>query len=305
MDPFFIASPPKTGSTIITRLIVQHPAVTSLSESYILEPFDTRSIAHPESSKGSQHGFSKEDAMDWQHRFRSKPQAQALAEVLGAAWEKMMKASGATVAGDSWNFYAGHLPVVKEAFPKAKFIYPTRDPRAVYWSGETFRGRRQGGWNSRLLLELDRKARAFFESHDVYVLKYEELMHHPERVLRDVWSYLGVDPELGYIDYDPKKDLWPARWEWVPSSTKPIDASRVDRWMKEMPADKKRIIDLAAAEYASVWGYPLELADGYSNSEFVEAFMAGASLQLLPPEVEELARVALCTARREQARQAA
>lgn len=294
MSPFFIVGPPKTGTTVLTRLLVQHPEVTCISESYVLDFTGPGSIAHPGGEKWSDHGFSQADAIRWNRLFQSELPSNALRTILTEAWATMREKTGAKVAGDSWPFYGLHLPVVAEAFPDAKYIYTTRDPRAVYWSGETFMGRNQGSWNSRLLLHMDRKAREFFSNRDVYVVQYEELVAHPEAVLKGLWSYLGADPDQGWVDYDVTKDPWPRRWSWIPNATKPLDPSRTKRFEQEMPQSSRRFVDLAAAEYATVWDYPLTLQNDYRQEEYVAAFTAGALLDILPPGTEDLVRSALC-----------
>lgn len=293
MAPFFIVGPPKTGTTLLTRLIVQQPQVTCISESYVLEPGRPGSIAHPGGEKWAQHGLSQAQASAWHQAFETMAPAAALRHVLTEAWETMRAQTNSPIVGDSWPFYSLHLPVLAEAFPDAKYIYTTRDPRAVYWSGETYMGRKQGSWNSALLLNMDRRARRFFEKRDVFVVRYEELVQHPEVVLSGLWEYLGADPADGWVDYQADKDPYPERWAWIPNATKPLDPSRCNRWQLEMPAATRRVADLAAAEYANVWDYPVALDEGYAQDEFVDAFIAGASLELLPPDVEDQVRARL------------
>lgn len=293
MTPFFVIGPPKTGTTVLTRLLCQHPDVTSLSESYVLQPDAPPSIANPQGEgKWETHGFTREDAERWQRAFAEGRPADALRAVLEDAWRRMGGGEIPAAAGDSWPYYMPHLPTVLEAFPDAKLIYSTRDPRATYWSGETFRGRRNGVLITSQLLEADRRLKAVPQANDgrTLAVRYEKLVEEPAAVLGRIWEFLGVEPGRGWVDYDAERDPWPGRWTWVSNATRPLDPSRIDRWQQEMPAAARRIVGLASAEYCAAYGYPVELDDSYTVDEMLTAFTCGGSLAHYPPAVEEIVR---------------
>ena len=303
MEPFFIIGPPKTGTTILTRLIVQHPEVTSISESYVLEPDRPGSIANPSGTNWKQHGFEPEQAEHWRSELRTKDPSEALQSILNDAWQRMKGKTTAQVFGDSWPFYFNYLDSLEKAFPNAKFIYTTRDPRAVYWSGETFRNRRQGPWNSQLLLSGDRQTRPFIEKfqRQTLIVHYEDLIQHAGNEMERIWSHIGVDASRGYIEYDPDQDPWPERWSFIPNATKPIDPTRPARWKNEMPEEISKVMSIAAADYMKQWEYPLDLPQGKINAEMVSsAFLCGAPLNMFGGKGEGIVRNALYQERQQR-----
>lgn len=299
MQHFFIIGPPKTGTTLFTRLIIQHPDVSSISESYVLES-RAESIANPESNKVQGHGFSKDNASRWHEILQSCPAHEALHTILTEAWDIMSQTKPAQAFGDSWPFYFKYLGSLQKAFPNARFFYTTRDPRAVYWSGETFMNRRQGPWNSQLLLNGDRASQPFLQQfkEQTHIVCYENLTQEPLNEMKKAWEHLGVDPERGYIDYDPDQDNWPQRWSFIPNSTKAIDPQRTNRWIQEMPNQIAQIVSLAAYDYCQRWNYSANPPTTNLTAEQVEAaFLCGAPLQMFQPQGEIILRNALYRAR--------
>ena len=251
----FVVGPSKTGTTLLTRLLVQHPDLALLSESYVLEP--SRAAREPGGTKWADHGCG-DDAQRWQQLLGSgKAGAKALRTVLDEAFALLGKRKTARIVGDSWPPYPRYLRLLREAFPDAKLIHTTRDPRAVYWGGETFKGRKQGAFNCQHLLEGDRRVREIADKGaDVAVVRYEELISDVRGTMSKVWEFCAVDPSAGWIDYVADRDPWPARWSWIPNATaRSIRPASIAGSKCRLPCDASS--ETASAEYCARWKYPV------------------------------------------------
>ena len=57
---FFCIGVPKTGTTLLARLLDQHPDIACMWESYAFHPRSRASLFNPTSDKWKQHGFDRE-----------------------------------------------------------------------------------------------------------------------------------------------------------------------------------------------------------------------------------------------------
>lgn len=290
----FVISPPKTGSTLITRMMCQHPDVAVMSESYVLAPDHHDSLIYPGSRKVQWHGFTDEQAARWREMVVHGDGDDKHIDYEGwrAAMMEMMtdfgERRGATVSGDSWPLYCGHLSMLGSAFPDAKIIFGTRDPRAVFWSGETFeKSKANGAAFLQHLLAYEHEMRKFREARgNVLVYRYEDLVADPAKVMREVWEFLEVDPGRGWIEYDPERDPFPDRWSWIPNAVDGVDASRIDRWREEMPKEAIRDVSSAAQDYTKRYGYEQWPGNDFPDGELVRRFVSGQKIADLGDDAE-------------------
>lgn len=240
MTELFVIGPPKTGTTLITRLVYQHPDILGISESYILMPDHPASICQP--GKAAVHGLTPGDAEQFHVSIRDGHFGPAMC----AAWEFMAaqldphQENEPEVFADSWPLYGIHLPETREAFPDARYLHTVRHPCAVYWSGATYMDRKIGAMSVYDLVKVDRLVRESGIPDDrLEILRYEDVVVGADATTRFVWGWLGLDPDAGWINYDAERDPWPERWSWIPNATLNPDPSRLDRWRKEMPSDER------------------------------------------------------------------
>lgn len=281
MRPFFVIGPPKTGTTVFTRLLVQHPEVDCLSETALPVPDDPSSLLHAGGEKAAQHGLSTGETTVWASAMRAARTPAARRAVVDSVLARYAAGRPLRAIGDSWPFWGQHLAWLVEAYPDARFLHTTRDPRAVYAAKDTLgRDRRMEflSW----LLACDRAVLdALGGRPNLHVVRYEALLEDPERVMRETWAFLGVDPASGWIGYDPARDAHPQRWAWIANATAPLDASRASRWATALSPPETRAVRVAAGAYAARHGYVLEAGPAPSVAELLGAFVMGAPLREL------------------------
>ena len=292
MTRLFVISPPKTGGTVLTRMLCQHPDVELVRESYSVQPDHDSSIFNPESDKASTYYNLDTDTVK---RWRSMVLSED-GDLVPRGWQQAMEelfeyvGDGASVVGDSWPLWCSVLDLIVKCYPDAKIIYGTRDPRGVYWTGETFMDRGIGGNVLAHLLQYDHEVFKRRELLDLFVCRLEDLASEPERVMEVMWEWVGVDPSKGWIEYDRDRDRWPRRWDWVPNATEPISMEHADRWRREMPPDVMRRVSDAALEYSQRHHYEPYAGPDVPPTEIARRFATGTPLRDLPAGSEKIVR---------------
>ena len=171
--PIFLLSMPRSGSTLVQRVLASHPAISTTSEPWLLMPYLLTASSHPYPSKG-----------DW-----DRTAAGAIEDFCAALPNGVISYQGAvrsfaerlyaqaadteaTYFIDKSPPYSLFLPELSRTFPDARFVVLWRNPLAVVASViETFSG---GKW------EPDRYPVSLFAS-------LIALVEETQRCLGQVW----------------------------------------------------------------------------------------------------------------------
>lgn len=274
----FIISQPRSGSTLLQRLLAGHPDISTAAETWLM--------LHPLYGTRKQ-GVSAE--------FNSVWAAHAVGEFLDnyafgqATYDHGIRAFaqriyGAALARSERRFFLDKtpryffiIPDLYRLFPQARFIFLLRNPMAVLYS--EFNTYVKGNWPALArfapgLLEAPRRIvdGMALLGEAAIVVRYEELVAEPERRVRELCGRLGFDYHPEMIDYSntPAPKGVANDPVGIHKHTKP-SASSVAKW-KEMAADPQ--LRLFAQDYARALGPELLEKMGYSFGEIDEVFRA-------------------------------
>ena len=265
MTVFFCVGSEKSGTTLLARMLDQHPEIACLWESYAFRPGSPASIFNPDSEKWRRHGFSESDVRRWSRIWNAQPQAffrrilsrftgnslyttSCLRQTMPPALADFAGRCSASVAGDKWPGYIRYLGELLSVFPDARIIYNVRDPRALWNSAERFKDRRRGDELLNLMLENDERIRPYLERPNFLTVRYEELVCETEETVRQMYQFLGCDFSSRDLRYAPRDDPYPDRWSWVPTASGPIDPWHAIKWREQVsPADVERITAIASS----------------------------------------------------------
>jgi hypothetical protein len=165
------------------------------------------------------------------------------------------------VVGDKTPGYIASIRILNRAFPKAKFIYSVRDPRALANSFRKGKARKISGVDFEQhisqVLKQDMIIQAYLEKSNFTTIRYEDLVCKPKEACAHLYEFLGCDFSNDYLRYDPSSDVYPDRWYWIPRSQDAYDATRVTAWREEMARDDIERINELAHPYLERWGYSL------------------------------------------------
>ena len=265
MTVFFCVGSEKSGTTLLARMLDQHPEVACLWESYAFRPGSRASIFNPDSEKWRRHGFSESDVRRWSRIWNAQPHAffrrtlsrltrsnflvdSCFRRTMSSALADFARRCDATVVGDKWPGYIRHLDQLLSACPEARIIYNVRDPRGLWNSAERFKGHCLGDELLGEMLENDERIRPHLERPNFLTVRYEDLVCETEETVRRMYEFLGCDFSTRYLRYDRRGDPYPDRWSWVPEASGRIDPWHAIKWQEQVsPANIERVTAMAAS----------------------------------------------------------
>ena len=283
----FLIGSPRSGTTLLARMIGAHPAVVAPPEPHLMPP-----LAHL-----GYHATVREapyDPIITQRGLRefvaSLPGGEdtyldALRAFTDTLYGRALAASGAERFLDKTPAYALVLDFLARLYPQARYVVLTRHPLAV-WSSfveSFFDGDHEAAHAHNPLLERYLPAIARFLREQPVPLvhvRYEELVQQPERELRRICAFLGLDFDAGMVDYGGGEGPAHATPRGlgdpltVSQESRPTTRS-LDRWAAELGADPEKLVQ--AREIVERLLDPDLEAWGYSRAEI------RAELDTLPP----------------------
>ena len=199
--PIFILSLPRSGSTLLQRLLAAHESVATAPEPWILLPY-----LYTLRNQGVTAEYGHQTVVRAIHDFcLTLPHGEAdyLNEIKNLALRLYTKASppDVTYFVDKTPPYSLIASELVSLFPEAKFVFLWRNPLAVTASIMTTWA--AGKWNLHerkvdLYAGLENLVAAYETSKaQVCALRYEDLVSQPEVELQRVFSYLD-------LSYDPQ-----------------------------------------------------------------------------------------------------
>jgi hypothetical protein len=267
----FVIGPPRSGSTLLQRMLGSHSAIMTHPEPHIITP-----LAHL--------GFwAQVDRAPYDHINAAEAIREFVAGLPGGEqdyWDacraytdvlygRMLATGSARMFLDKTPAYGLVLPFLTRVYPKARYVVLTRHPLAVLasYANSFFEGdfAAAQAFNPILARYVPAIAAMLREPPTAcHHVRYEDLVSRPEEQLAAVFSFLGLPDEPEAVEYgrhahtdgsygDPK----------VHHHRRPTTAS-LNRWAEDLAAQEAKlqiarqaIEPLDEADLAA-WGYPKE-----------------------------------------------
>ena len=223
MKKFFITGPARSGTTIMSRCIDDHPQCICLFEGYIQKAAFGSPITRGHSGRMRQHGFSREqtdrlrnkvcDAKTFIHWY------DECAQILKPLYDKQE----ATHIGDVIHTCPKTKLAIK-SFPK---IFTIRDPRAILYSGRHHTPR-----NNYLpqYFQCIRENLPYINDNTL-VIKFEDFIEYPEKIMNEVYAFLDVPYNDNFMNRTKKP--YDERFKFNPNATQGFDTSIINKWKRE------------------------------------------------------------------------
>lgn len=271
----FIISAPRSGSTMLARMLASHSQVAGGPEPHLITPLAHLGV------------WAKVDKAPYDHILAAEAQrlfVQRLPRGEQDYWEacraycdvlygRVLEKSGKRIFLDKTPAYALVLPFLARVYPDASYVVLTRHPAAVFssYANSFFDGDYQEAQAYNPILSRYVPAIADFlrqEEVPLVHVRYEDLVADPETETRRICDHIGIPFEPDMIEYgarteskEEKKGLGDPIG--VRRHVRPTSGS-VKKWAAELAADTaKRVFmqDIVARLHPddlACWGYPLE-----------------------------------------------
>ena len=89
-----------------------------------------------------------------------------------------------------------------------------------------------GGRILKVMLYRDKLLEEYKGLINLLIIRYEDLIIHPNQTMKKVYEFLGHDFKPEYLKYEIKKDPYPERWSTI--AHEKIDAFHVDKWKRRL-----------------------------------------------------------------------
>ena len=206
-DLIFIISQPRSGSTLLQRILFGHPDIQTSAETWLmLHPvYGLRSsgITAEYDSR-----FARECVNEFLQNYTRGPEVylDAIREWARVIYQDAMQKHGKRYFVDKTPRYFFIIPELYQLFPKARFIFLLRNPLAVLAS--ELKTYVKGDWpilgvfNADLVSAPKRILNGIqLIGEKGTVIHYEEFVTEPETTIRSLCDYLGLEFHEAMLDY--------------------------------------------------------------------------------------------------------
>ena len=269
----FIACQPRSGSTMLQRIIGAHSRVHTVSEPWLmLHPLYALREEGIQTEYGA--GLAREALGSLFDELPNGRQdyIDGVRGMYQALYGKLLEPTDATLFLDKTPRYYLILPELKEVFPEAQYILLVRNPLSVFTS--ILRTWVKSNWLAvskftQDLLDAPEQIRdANGDGEEGAILtRYEDLVQHPESEVPKVCDHLQIDFEPAMIRYGGSEKK---KWKFGdPESVYKHESpqtSSLEKWTQPKNAQEWRLL----WDYAQLLGPDVFDAFGYAFRDCVQ-----------------------------------
>jgi hypothetical protein len=269
----FVIGSPRSGSTLLARMIGSHSQVYGRGEPHMLTP-----LAHL-------GYYSKVDKAPYDAVLAAESIREFVADLPGGEQDyvdacrayadtlylrMLSKRPEKAFFLDKTPAYALVLDFIAKIYPDSKYVVLTRHPLAVFssFAESFFDSDYQAAHDYNPILERYVPAIAKFlrqAAVPVHQVVYERMVADPETTLGGVFEFLGIPHEPGAVDYGKHEYTEKGLGDpiGVGKHSRPTTAS-IDKWAVEIASDPARMalcrsmVERLDPADLALWGHPLE-----------------------------------------------
>jgi hypothetical protein len=190
-------------------------------------------------------------------------QIKTYRDLISAIFQTYASALGKSRWGDKTPSYTSDIDIIRSIFPEAKIIHLVRDGRDVVLSHKSIEW--ASGNLPKLVLDWKWKTTIAHKvgsvlGDDFLEIRYEDLIRHPEGILRRICNFLHEPYDEKMLNYSEKaSELVPAEsLKWHRNSILPPDPSQINMWKTRLSKAERIIFEQLAGETLGLFGYELE-----------------------------------------------
>jgi hypothetical protein len=269
--PVFVVGCPRSGTTLLQRMLDAHPSVAIAGETHFVGRFwlkrneygDLREDSHFERILGdiaAMPEFGEMDLDSGEFRRRAREGERAYASLFALLLSMYRERTGAALVGEKTPDHLIYAPVLADFFPSARFIHIVRDPRAVVNSRRRMPWAATGVFENAEIWHKYMRYASRFPQHIQRALlsvSYEALVTRPEHELRGICGFLDLPFHPAMLKYyeSAPANVDTSREPWKAAVTKPLDACRLDEWRTALSAPMIATIEGTVWRDMRRWGY--------------------------------------------------
>lgn len=270
-SPVFIFSLPRSGSTLLQRVLSGHVEVATASEPWIMLPFCYASIDKGVLSEYI-HDTSNRAVVDFINGIGRHNYNESLNIFITSLYQKHCFKDEKYFIDKTPRYYL-IIKEIKDIFPDAKFIFLFRNPLHVMGSIiSTFSSGGLGRlypYDIDLTLGINCLAKGYDALKDIsYALKYEDFISEPVKYTKEICDYLEVQYQPSMLEDLSKRNMDGLMGDPIKSNiTRSVDNTSLAKWRKTCSGIyRKKVVK----SYMSKVSEEAFLSQGYSKIEIIK-----------------------------------
>lgn len=269
----FVVSSPRSGSTLLERMLASHPLIYGRPEPHLLTPLAHLGYFAKVDKAPYDHILAAESVREF---VRDLPRGEqdyidACRAYADTLYHRMLATQPSKQFFlDKTPAYALVLDFIAKIYPDARYVVLTRHPLAVFssYAESFFNGDYRAAHAYNPILERYVPAIATFVRQGavpIYHVVYEQLVTDPQHYLREIFTFLGVPHDPEAVEYGKHQHETRGLGDpiGIRKHSRPTTES-IDKWAVEIAASPDRlqlcreIIARLDPDDLAVWGHPLE-----------------------------------------------
>jgi hypothetical protein len=239
---FFVIGPLRTGSSLMSRCLDDHPDAICLCESEISRALIKDYFLQLHFRRMERHGLAPRQIVellnlrkqdDFEHLIGWYQDSQ---HCLAQLYEKPHVRAYGDKSPDFFR-YPELVAFLAESFP---LIYTVRDPRAIYRSiivqREVSEREKRQRWDDFISNFLTWEP--YLDRDNVLCVRYEDLLTNPPATMTEVYRHVGLGPSARFLEpferIAPSRFLWQTAIDWESGIRREFDVTRIDAWRSEV-----------------------------------------------------------------------
>jgi hypothetical protein len=277
IEKFFLLGCPRSGTTMLQQALNRHSGIVIPPETKYFFSFFRQSKKKQAAHVRRINGDLKIHLPTPERRIDSVAEGRAFYDLMARQYVSRQGKKDVVCFGEKTPEHTGRMPVIRELFPTARIIVLYRDGRDVASSLSRMPWMSPNLYvNFALWLYYHRVAHT--EENKAcpwtYFARYEDIVANPEKELRGILQFLGLDyepavaQECGNREGVPQREL-----AWKSRALQPITTNRVGAFQDELTSDQIGMLERMGGDTLLSLGYPLVATERRSLSpRFVLSF---------------------------------
>jgi hypothetical protein len=261
--PFFLVGCGRSGTSLLRGLLNAHPLLAIPLESLFIADY-LRAAGRWPLERIKSLIVKEPELREWGLNISVGDLAgcQSVGEVIVRLHELYARSKDKKHWGQKTPRLVRHLPLLAEHLREARFIHLVRDPRAVVSSLIRSDVHRSTPWYGVRRWVMDVQAGLDFEASNpdrIMRLTYEALVQDPERMVRAVMHFVGLDLVPAQLEVRTGAQEYSEFYANIHANLEGRITDRfVEHWRSHLGAQDVALIESIAAPLMDALGYPRE-----------------------------------------------
>jgi Sulfotransferase family len=271
-EPFFIFGAPRSGTSLLSRMLDSHPRLAVPFETHFFRHFGPLLPYYGDLSQAPSRQSLIDDILASptiryfdppleRERVLAATPAPTFGGVVDAVMASWAAQQGKARWGEKTPMHAFDWPLIWKSFPGARVIHLIRDgrdvaisvkrarhgPKTIYAAAQQWSG----------YLAQMRMIRASIAEDSFLEVSYEDLVRAPRHVLRTICRFLEEDFCEQMLHFHERTTRYPTDLVNEANLHRPVLVGNAGKWRGEMSAGDIRIVEAVAGRDLRALGYPL------------------------------------------------